>query len=275
MVLAPGIDQPRELVVAGELVRDNARSLGLARDAHRQGLEALQQHPGIERRQRRPGLAQQLMIIVDDDLLARQDAAAEHAALAVDVLGRRIDDDVGPELERALVERRREHVVDDELGAGAVRDLGDRRDVVDLQGRIGRRLHEEHFGVLGHRLLPLIEIVAVDERRRDAEAPQPVLDHPAARAEQGLRRHDVIAHAHEAHQRGGHRRHAGRGRARGLGAFERRHALLEHAHGRVRVARIDVAGDLAGETRLAFLGARVDVALRQEQRLGHLAELRA
>ena len=73
------------------------------------------------------------------------------------------------------------------------------------------------------------EIGAVDQRRGDAEARQPFLDHPAAGAEQRLRRDDVVAGAHQAHQRGGHRRHAGRGRARGLGAFERRHALLEHA----------------------------------------------
>ena len=45
--------------------------------------------------------------------------------------------------------------------------------------------------------------------------------------------------------------------------------------GRVGVARIDVARRLAGEARLAFLGARVDVALGEEQRLGGLAELRA
>ena len=213
--------------------------------------------------------------MVDDDLLGRQDATAEHAALAVNVLGRRIDDDVGAELERALVERRREHVVDDELGAGRVRDLGHRGDVVDLQGRIGRRLHEEHLGVLRHRLLPLVDVLAVDQREGDAEAREPFLDHPAAGAEQGLRRDHMVAQADEAHQRGRHRRHAGRGRTRGLGAFERGHAALEHAHGRVRIARIDVARDFAGKARLAIFCARVEVALRQEQGFRHLAELRA
>ena len=57
----------------------------------------------------------------------RQDDAAEAAALAVDVLGRGIDHDVGAELQRALPDRRREHVVDDQPRAGLVRDLGDRR----------------------------------------------------------------------------------------------------------------------------------------------------
>ena len=126
-----------------------------------------------------------------------------------------------------------------------------------------------------HRVLPGAEIGAVDQRRGDAEARQPFLDHPAAGAEQRLGGDHVVAGAHQPHQRGGHRRHAGRGRARGLGAFERGHALLEHVHGRVGVARIDVARLLAGEARLAFLGARIDIALREEQRLGGLAELRA
>ena len=120
-----------------------------------------------------------------------------------------------------------------------------------------------------------VEIGAVDQRRGDAEARQPILDHPAAGAEQRLGGDDMVAGLHQAHQRGRHGRHAGRGRARGFGAFERRHALLEHAHGRVGVARIDVARDLAGKARLALLGASVDIALREEQRLGGFAELRA
>ena len=78
-----------------------------------------------------------------------------HAALAVDVLGRRIDHAIGAERQRALVERRGEHVVDHQLGAGVVRDLGDRGDVDDFERRIGRRFQEERLGVLAHRLFPL------------------------------------------------------------------------------------------------------------------------
>ena len=40
--------------------------------------------------------------IVLDVFLAGEDRAAERAALAVDVLGRRIDDDIGAERERLL-----------------------------------------------------------------------------------------------------------------------------------------------------------------------------
>src|SRR5678809_1072086 len=56
----------------------------------------------------------------------------------------------------------------------------------------------------------------------------------------------VVAGLDQPHDRGGDGGHAGCGRARGLGAFERGHALLEHGHGRVGIARIDVARYLAG-----------------------------
>ena len=125
----PGIDQPRDLLVAGERTGDRAAFSVCRCDAHRQSLQTLEQDPGIERRQRRPGLPHDLMVVVQDQFFGAQDDAAEDAALAVDVLGRRIDDAIGAERERALVERRGEHVVDDQLGAGLMRDLGDRRDV--------------------------------------------------------------------------------------------------------------------------------------------------
>ncbi len=94
------------------------------------------------------------MHVVGDERLIGEDHATEHAPAAVDVLGRRIDDDVRAERQRLLQNRRREHVVDDQLRACLVRDLGNRRDVVDLQRRVGRRLDEEQFRVLVGRLLP-------------------------------------------------------------------------------------------------------------------------
>ena len=90
-----------------------------------------------------------------------------------------------------------------------------------------------------------------------------------------LRRDYVVAGLELADKREGDRRHAGRRGARGLGAFERRHALLEHLHGRIGEAGILVARIFALEARFGLGGVVVDVALGQEQRLGGLAELRA
>ena len=85
----------------------------------------------------------------------------------------------------------------------------------------------------------------------------------------------MIAGLELADQRQRHRRHAGRGRARGFGAFERRHARLEHRDGRIGEARILKAGLFVLEAPLGLGGVLVDVALGEEQRLRGLAELRA
>src|ERR1700682_939686 len=45
---AAGIDQPRNLWMAGQRVRDLGRGLGLRAYAHCKGLETLEQYPGVE-----------------------------------------------------------------------------------------------------------------------------------------------------------------------------------------------------------------------------------
>ncbi len=214
------------------------------------------------------------MHIVGDEFLRSEDHPTEAAALAVDMLGRRVHHAVGAELHRALIERRREHVVDDQRRAGVMRDVGDRLDVEHFQIGIGRALQEAGLGILLHRLLPRIEIGAVDQSRRHAIARQMVLDDVAAGAEQLLRRHDMVAGPHLTHQCGVDCRHPGRGRARGLGAFERRHALLEHGDGGIGKARILVARLLVLEAPLGLQRIVVDVALGEEQRLRGFVELR-
>ncbi len=275
MIGAARIDEARDLGMLGERHRDGRRRVGLPLHPDRERLQSLEQHPGVERRDRGPGLAQQHMDVLLDEVLGGQDDAAETAALAVDMLGRRIDHAVGAELERPLPERGRKHVVDDQRGARRMRDLGDLRDVDHFQRGIGRAFEEEGLGVRPHRIAPLLEVGAFHQRRGDAVARQVVLDHVAAGAEQGLGGHDMVAGAQLPHQGGGDGRHAGCGRARGLRAFERAHARLEHRHRRVREARILVAGLLALEPLFGAGGGLVDVALGEEQRLRGLAELRA
>ena len=68
--------------------------------------------------------------------------------VAAEVLRRRVDDDVGAELERPLQIRRRERVVDDEDRAGRVRRVGGRADVDDVEQRVRRRLDPDHARAL-------------------------------------------------------------------------------------------------------------------------------
>ena len=106
------------------------------------------------------------------------------------------------------------------------------------------------------------------------EARQEILDDIAAGAEQRLGGDDVIADFHLSEERERDGRHPGCGCARGFGAFEGRHAGLEHRDRRVRKARILIAGVFALEARLGLGRRVVDVALGQEQRLGGLGEAR-
>ena len=135
MVRPAGIDQPRHLRMLGQRLCDTARGVGLRADPHRQCLQAFQHDPGVERRQRRTGLPEQDMNMFLDELFGREDDAAKTAALAVDMFGRGIDHAIGAERERRLKKRRCEHVVDYERRACFMRDIGNRRDVDDLERR--------------------------------------------------------------------------------------------------------------------------------------------
>ena len=53
-----------------------------------------------------------IMQLLLDELLAAEHHAAEASALPVDMLGRRIDDDVGAERHRPLQQGRGEHIID-------------------------------------------------------------------------------------------------------------------------------------------------------------------
>ena len=243
--------------------------------AQRHGLQALGQHPGVERAQRRAGVAHQLLHRAVDELLRAQDGAAERAALAVDVLGGGVHDDVGAELERPLQQRGGEDVVDDD---------GARRPRAPVR-RPRRRRRSPASGWTATRRTPpwwaptapapLVQVGAVDEHGLDAPARQDLVEDHEAGAEQAAGGHHAVALRQQRAQGGEHGGHAGRrGEAR-LGALEQAQPLLERGHGRVAVARVDEAVVLAGEGGLGASAAVVDEARGQEQRLGGLVEARA
>ncbi len=152
------------------------------------------------------------------------------------MLGGGIDHDVGAEVERALVERGGEYVIDDNAGAGGVRHLANRGDIDQVEHRVRRALQEHRVGRRRQRRLPFVQLGAVDEHGLDAPARQDLIDDEMARAEQGARGDHPVAGVELADQRGEHRRHAGgRGVAR-LGALEFGQPLLEHGDRRVAVA---------------------------------------
>ena len=127
-----------------------------------------------------------------------RDEAADHVGVAAEVLGRRVDDEVGSERERLLQVGRGEGVVDDEEGADGVRSVGGAADVDDVQERVRRRLDpdEPHLLVEMRRQV-LVELVGrdvgeavslrlVDLRGHPVDAPVDVgdQDDPLARVDE-------------------------------------------------------------------------------------------
>ena len=108
----PGSTRARRRVPLPASCASSSAACRLRVHADAQRLQALQQHPGVERRQgrarrcagtrtRRPSAHRALP----------EHRAAQHPALPVEVLGRRMDHDVRAELERPLQRRRAEAVV--------------------------------------------------------------------------------------------------------------------------------------------------------------------
>ena len=89
------------------------------------------------------GVADEDLQMILEEIFLAQDHAAQRAALAVDIFGRGMHDDMGAELHRPLQRRAGKGIVDDQPRAGAVRDLGDRFQIDDGERRIGRRLQEQ------------------------------------------------------------------------------------------------------------------------------------
>jgi hypothetical protein len=210
------------------------------------------------------GVAQIGRHLVSDEGGAAQHHAAQGSALAVDMLRRGIEGDVGPQLQGTLQHGGREHIVDDQARAGGFSEPRDLGDVDDLQRRIGGRLDEDAARRLGERTAPLLQLRAVHQHGLDAEPRQQLLDDVAAGAEQRARGDHAVAGLELTHQRGIHRRHPARHRARGGCAFQQRHPLLEHGDGWIAVAAVDEARLLILEAGLRRLGARIAIAGGQE-----------
>lgn len=89
--------------------------------------------------------------------------------MSVDVLGDRVDDNVGTELERVLEEGRHEGVVDNELGVVLVGNLGNGLDVDETEGRVGGGLDPDELGVGADGLGNVGSILEVDKGDLDVE----------------------------------------------------------------------------------------------------------
>ena len=175
------------------------------------------------------------------DIVAPGDEhAADHIRVPVQVLRRRVQNDVGAELERLLEVRRGEGVVDDEQRPRLAGDRASRGEVAQAHHRIRRGLGVNDLGVGRDGSRHGLRIATVHEGECDSH-PRPDMSHlPMRAAVHVLAAHDVIAGRQQLHH-GVERREP---RAEGesmMTTFECRDVAFECLARRITRARVLVA----------------------------------
>ena len=150
----PGVMHPAHGGVVLQPLRQCQRLVRLGAHAQVQGFQALEHHPGVERCQRHAAAFEHRQKLLGDHCLAGAQGTRHDAALAVQILGARVHDDVSPKQHRALQRRRGKAVVQRQQGAGVVGNIGQRLDVAHLGEGVGGRLGKQQPGVAAHRGLP-------------------------------------------------------------------------------------------------------------------------
>ena len=203
--------------------------------------------------------------------------AGDDAALAVEVLGARVDDQVGAVARpAAAAPASRSSCRPPASAPASCAIVGQRADVADLGQRIGRRLGEQQLRVRLHR-------ARARRRRRSARRsssrrrtcansrPNSMIVEPNTLCEQ-------ITWSPAFSRPMPSSRIALMpldGADAGLGAFERGQAALHHRHRRVGEARVDERLFLVGEARRRGGGVGLHEAAGEEQRLRVLAPRRS
>ncbi len=184
--------------VAGEQVDDRACVLAVAVHPHAERLHAAQHEVAVERRRHRAGRVLREAQALGELVVVDGEEPADHVAVTAEVLRGRVHDDVGAERDRLLQVRRGERVVDDDQGAAAMGELGDRLDVDAREQRVGRRLEPHHAGVVGPVVGERVEVGEVDRRPREAERCPHLVDQAERAAVRVVAEQDPLALTQEA-----------------------------------------------------------------------------
>ena len=172
--------------------------------------------------------------------------------MAAQVLGAGMDDQVDAVRERALVHRGGEGAVDDQVRSGAgIPRPGEQRQIGDAQIGIGGGLGEDDLGPTRAQGGPQCSFVGgLHQSGLDAQPGEEPGDELARAAVAVAGEDDVIAALEQLEERGGGRGHAAGEEGGGLRAFQGGHLLLRRADGRVPVAAVLFALEVAGEVPL-------------------------
>jgi hypothetical protein len=219
--------------VPGEGGRDGLRVLAVALHPDRQGLQAAQDEPAVERAGDGPERLLEEAEPVGDGRVVRRDEAADHVGVTAEVFRRGVEDEVGAQLEGLLEIRRGEGVVHDDYRPDGVCGLGRLADVDQVQEGVRRRLQPDDPG----RLVEVVreagrDLVGREVREAVALRLVDLREHAVHAAVDVVHGDDALPGAHEVHDR---RRgsQAGGVRKPVLGVLERRQTGLERGPGRV------------------------------------------
>ena len=194
--------------------------------------------------------------------------------MAAEVLRRRMDDEVDPEVERPLVDRCREGGVDDRLHAVAAPDLGEALEVDDAVVRVRRRLAEDEARRPPDSLLHPLVVAGGHRGDLDPVAAQHLVEELPRAAVRVVGHDDVGALGEHREERRGDGGHAAREEEAFLGALQGRELPLRHALGGVAVPAVLIPLDAALEVvrDLPAVPERVRRGLddRRRQRAGEL-----
>ena len=98
--------------------------------------------------------------------------AADSRIVTVEVLGRTVNRQIRTKIQRLLVIRRQERVVDRVHDAGSLSNLGDRGNIGQLHRRVGRCLGQDERRIVFYACSDRLRIRSVGKSKLDAEAIQ-------------------------------------------------------------------------------------------------------
>ena len=194
--------------------------------------------------------------------------AADGGAVAAEILGGGVDDDVGTPLEGAVEDRGEAGVVEDEGHAGGAGDLGYFLDGEDIEGGVAQALAVEGLGVGAKGAAEGLGVVGVDEGDVDAEFWEGVVEEVVGAAVELGDGDDVVTGAGEIEDGVGDGGLAGGVGERGGAAFQGGDALLKHIRRGIHDTGVDVAQFLERKKIGGVVGVAENVAGRLVERHG-------
>ena len=161
--------------------------------------------------------------------------------MAAQKLRRTVDDDIGAQRQRVLIDRRGEGVVHHDECPRSVRCSGESGNIDDFECGIGRALEIEHGATLEHGALECVMVIRLAQRYLDLIPWQELREQLARPAVRVLDRHHTIAGLEQREQRVADRGHARCEARRRFGVLEEAHLVLERLDGRIRVPAVNVS----------------------------------